>query len=100
MSLPEVLLWRILRGQPEGVKFRRQHPLGPYVLDFNCSERKIAVEVEGIAHDMGDRPERDAGRAAWLREHNVEVIRIPARDVLRDAEAAADSIVRLCTTSE
>ncbi|MFA7602571.1 MAG: DUF559 domain-containing protein [Novosphingobium sp.] len=97
MSLPEILLWRILRTKPLGVKFRRQHPIGSYVADFYCDRRKLIVEIDGIAHDMGDRPERDAGRDEWLRECGMEVVRIPAGDVLRDPEDVAVSLAALCT---
>src|SRR5689334_16373959 len=50
MSLPETLLWRLLRRAPNGVAFRRQHPIGPYVLDFYCPSAKLAIEVDGAAH--------------------------------------------------
>ena len=63
ISLPEVLLWNLLRREPEGGKFRRQHPVGVYVLDFYCAEAKVGIEIDGIAHDMGDRPQRDEIRA-------------------------------------
>jgi len=96
MSLPEVLLWNRLRGNPMGVKFRKQHPLGDYVIDFFCASRRIAVEIDGIAHDRGDRPLRDSRRDAWLRRQGVEVLRIPAAEVLRDVAAVADAVVRYC----
>ncbi|MCW1428248.1 endonuclease domain-containing protein [Novosphingobium sp. JCM 18896] len=96
LSLPEVLLWRLLRKEPEGVKLRRQHPLGPYVLDFYCAERKIAFEIDGFAHDTGDRPSRDGRRDLWLSEQGIEVVRIPALEVLRSAEDIAEAIVRYC----
>ena len=96
MSLPEVLLWNKLRGKPMGMKFRNQHPIDSYVVDFYCATKRIAVEIDGIAHDMGDRPERDVKRDAKLRGLGVEVVRIPASDVLRDVEAAAESIVQYC----
>ncbi|MEO6042140.1 MAG: DUF559 domain-containing protein [Croceibacterium sp.] len=56
MTLSEVLLWREFRKRPGGLKFRRQHASGDYVLDFFCSDARLAIEVDGIAHDMGDRP--------------------------------------------
>jgi very-short-patch-repair endonuclease len=99
MSLPEVMLWNILRQRPTGLKFRRQHPIGPYILDFYCLERRIAIEIDGIAHDMGDRPARDAARDAWLLVRRITVIRIAAKDVLTDAGAAAQSVVDLITSS-
>jgi very-short-patch-repair endonuclease len=64
LSLPEGLLWRELRARPGGFKFRRQHPIGPYTLDFFCHRSALAVEVDGIAHEMGDNPQRDARRDA------------------------------------
>ena len=95
MSLPEVLLWQQLRLQSD-VKFRRQHPLGPYVLDFYCAKAKVAVELDGIAHDMGDRPERDLARDAWLAQQSVEALRIPAADVLASPVGVAEALVRYC----
>ena len=47
MTLPEVILWHWLRQRPQGLKFRRQHPTGPYVLDFFCSDARLAIEVDG-----------------------------------------------------
>ena len=96
MSLPEVLLWTHLRGKPLGVKFRNQHPVGDFVLDFYCAAKRIAVEVDGIAHDMGDRPVRDAFRDAWLSEHGIHVLRVPASEVLQDSQAIAEAIVAYC----
>jgi very-short-patch-repair endonuclease len=93
MSVPEVLLWRLLRQKPGGVKFRRQYPAGPYVLDFYSPDAKLGIEIDGIAHDMGDRPERDARRDAWLEEQGFHIVRIPARDVLQDVEGVANSIL-------
>jgi very-short-patch-repair endonuclease len=94
MSLPEVLLWQRLRHAD--LKIRKQHPCGPYVLDFYCPAAKLAIEIDGIAHDMGDRPRRDEARDAFVRERGVDVIRLAAAEVLRDVDAAANSIVAAC----
>ena len=96
LTLPEGLLWRELRARPGGFKFRRQHPAGPYVLDFFCAEVRLVIEVDGVAHDMGDRPERDAARDAWLAGQAVAVLRIPARDILRDVGGTIERIVAAC----
>ncbi|WP_293992401.1 DUF559 domain-containing protein [Sphingomonas sp.] len=93
MSLPEVLLWQRLKGSPQGVAFRKQHPIGGYRADFYCASAELVIEVDGMAHDMGNRPERDAERTAWLEAQGYRVLRIPAADLLRDADAAAQSIV-------
>ena len=88
MTLPEVVLWHWLRQRPEGLKFRRQHPSGPYVLDFFCSDARLAIEVDGEAHSRGDRPQRDRTRDQWLRSAGIETLRIPAAAILDDADAA------------
>ena len=68
MSLPEVLLWaRLRRRQPGIPPCRRQHPIGPYVLDFYFSDARLCIEVDGYSHGTADRPQRDARRDAWLR---------------------------------
>ncbi|MGF1550240.1 MAG: endonuclease domain-containing protein [Sphingomonadaceae bacterium] len=95
MSLPEVLLWRLLRGQPQGVKFRRQHPSSRIGMDFYCSDARLVIEIDGIAHDMDGRSARDERRDAWLRSKGIETIRIAATDVLKDATAVADGVVAL-----
>jgi very-short-patch-repair endonuclease len=95
MSLPERLLWRNLRGQPCGIKFRRQHPSSDLGIDFYCSDARLAIEIDGKVHDMGDRPARDARRDAWLRAEGIETMRIPATDVLRDPIGAADAIIAI-----
>ncbi|UUL82430.1 endonuclease domain-containing protein [Sphingomonas qomolangmaensis] len=87
MSLPEVLLWQQLRRRPGGQRFRRQHPAGPYVLDFYCDAVKLCIEVDGEAHSRGNRPENDAARDAWLHARGVRTLRISASDVLSNLDA-------------
>ncbi|HUD28535.1 MAG TPA: endonuclease domain-containing protein [Novosphingobium sp.] len=97
MTLPEVLLWQHLRRSPLGLKFRRQHPIGPYVLDFYCPSAKTGIEIDGIAHAMGHNPERDLARDVWLQAQGVSLIRLPAAQVLKNAPETAETIVRTCT---
>lgn len=95
-NVPEMLIWRELRKRPGGHKFRRQHPLGNLVLDFACLNRRLAIEIDGFAHDCADRPQRDLRRDAWLCSLGFAVLRIPARDVLRDLPSCIDGIVACC----
>ena len=95
-NLPEVLIWRELRKRPGGHKFRRHHPLSKLTLDFTCLERRVVIEIDGIAHDMGERPERDERRDAYLRSRGFLILRIPAREVLKDLSAAVETIVTAC----
>ena len=94
MSLPEVILWQNIRGrQLEGLLFRRQHPMGAYVLDFYCDAAKLAVEVDGAHHTLGDNPVRDAERDAWFAARGIETLRIPAAYVLADPSGPLASIL-------
>ena len=93
LSKPEWLLWQILRTSPRGHKFRKQHPAGPFILDFFCVKANLAIEIDGYAHDTDDRPQRDAARDAWLAAHKIDTLRIPAVDVMRDAVETEDRIV-------
>lgn len=97
MSLPEVLLWRVLRSRPGGLKFRRQHPLGSYVLDFFCREAGFAIEIDGEAHDRGSRPQRDIARDDAVRLQGIRTVRIPVMDVLRDLKAVVRHIVQIAS---
>jgi very-short-patch-repair endonuclease len=92
MSLPEVLLWQRLRGSPQGLRFRKQHPIDPYVADFYCSAASLVVEIEGAAHNCGDRPERDERRTEFLQQRGYRLLRIAAGDVLKDPDGVATSI--------
>jgi very-short-patch-repair endonuclease len=96
MTLPELLLWKRLRGQPMGVKFRKQHPVEDFVVDFYCAQKRLAIELDGIVHSMGDRPQRDTRRDHILSNKGIDVFRIAASDVLRDVDGVADFLVQLC----
>lgn len=94
LSLPEKLLW--LRIKSSDGHFRKQHPIGDYILDFYCASAGLAVEIDGVAHDMGERPQRDETRTAWLSSEGIDVLRISAKDVLADPDAVADALLHLC----
>jgi very-short-patch-repair endonuclease len=95
LSVPEARLWsRLRRRAPGKPVFRRQHPIGPYVLDFYCATARLAVEIDGLSHDMADQPQRDIRRDAWLEARGVTVVRILAKDLTK-IDDAADAIVRM-----
>ena len=97
MSLPEVLLWQVLRKRPGGLKFRRQFPVGQITADFACLDRRLIIEVDGEGHSFGDQPRRDLARDALLRREGFEVMRIAARDVLQDLDAVLRFILERCS---
>ena len=96
MSPEEVALWQILRTRPAGLKFRHQHPAGPYVLDFYCAAKKLAIEIGGNAHEMGYNPRRDERRDAWLLAKRYRVLRIVASELHGNAEGVLQYILNAC----
>ena len=96
MTPPELRLWNALKARPDGFKFRRQHDFDPYVLDFFCYEASLAIEVDGISHELGDNPQRDHRRDAWCAERGVHTLRIAATDVRDNLEGVVIHIVEHC----
>jgi ATP-dependent DNA helicase RecQ len=91
---PEQLLWLALRNaQIGGLKFRRQHPIGPYVVDFYCHSIGLAVEVDGMSHD--DKVVQDSEKTKYLEQQGLRVLRVTNEDVMRDLDAVTREIARL-----
>ena len=82
----ERLLWSRLRRKQLGVKFRRQVPLGPYIVDFLCCERRLIVEIDGSQHQQGAQRRHDQTRTAWLEAQGYRVLRFWNNQVLGDLE--------------
>ncbi len=93
-TLPERLLKS--RFKSASVRFRHQHPIGDYIVDFYCAAAKLVIEMDGIAHDMGDNPQRDIMRDKWIEAQGYTVVRIAASDVLRDPDEVGASILTMC----
>jgi very-short-patch-repair endonuclease len=89
-------LWQRLRDRRAHFKFRRQHPIGSYVLDFFCPEARLAVEVDGRQHARLERIARDRQRSSWLRLHGIEVLRVPAAEVEGSVEDVLQGIWQAC----
>lgn len=88
----EIALWAMLRGRALGAKFRRQHPLGPYIVDFFCGYARLVVEVDGDVHDTPRACEHDAQRDAFLRMCGLRVVRLRNEIVLQTPERALEII--------
>lgn len=85
----ERALWQRLRGsQLGGLKFRRQHPIPPYVADFCCIEKKLIVELDGSQHS----PDTDAARTRFLESRGFHVLRFWDNDALLNTEAVVEAI--------
>ena len=88
LTPPEARLWVALRNKALGWRFRRQHPIGPYGLDFYCDKAKLAVEVDGSMHYVDDNQARDARRDEWMLERGVRTLRLSATLIRDDLDAA------------
>jgi very-short-patch-repair endonuclease len=85
MSPAESLLWRNLRGSRlNGLKFRRQHPIKTYILDFYCHEKQLAVEIDGEIHENPENRQYDESRTKELSALNIQVIRFSNQEVLNN----------------
>jgi very-short-patch-repair endonuclease len=96
MTLPEGMLWQVLRQRPDGFKFRYQHPIGRCIVDFYCAAVRLVIEVDGESHTMGDNPQRDSRRDQWLRGQGLHVLRFNATDVIRDLQSVVTAILLAC----
>ena len=89
----EALLWSVLRGkQVSGLKFRRQHPEPPWIIDFACLSEKLAVEIDGGYHDH--QSAKDAARTTFLKHWGWNVVRFTNEEVTQDIEAVAMAIAQ------
>ncbi len=87
------LLWGLLRAsQLCGLKFRRQHPIGPFYADFACKKRSLVVEIDGGYHDA--IAESDLSRGQYLKQNGWEVIRFSDEEVEEDTEAVGRAIAK------
>ncbi len=91
MTDAERRLWSRLRGEQLGVRFRRQHPVGVYVLDFACLDSRLAIEVDGPQHL--EQQSYDERRTAWLKGHGWSVLRFWANEVLSETDAVVSCII-------
>ena len=89
----EVELWKYLRSsQLENRKFRRQHSVGAFILDFYCPAERLAVELDGAQHDTREGIEDDENRTAYLNEFGIKVLRFKNEVVFNDIDAVLAAI--------
>ncbi|ANV99441.1 endonuclease domain-containing protein [Bradyrhizobium icense] len=89
----ERILWRALKELPiEGTHFRRQAPIGPYVVDFFCPAKRLIIELDGGHHNEDATAKRDSERQTWLEQEGYRVIRFWNSDVAFDLRAVMEKI--------
>ena len=90
----ERALWALLRDRRlDGVKFRRQRPFGPYILDFYCIEKRLAIEADGGQHFALEGLRADAARTRYLEQRGVRVLRYTNREILLEAEGVLGAVL-------
>ena len=94
MTKAETKLWSLLRGNNLGARFRRQVPLGPYVLDFACAKLKLAIELDGSQHFTQRGIQSDSKRERYLSECGFTTLRFTDRDVFTNTEGVLETIYR------
>ena len=94
MNAPERKLWRALSDRKAGgLRFRRQHPIGIYITDFVCLERRLVVEVDGGHHGEAAQIAHDERRTLWLNAEGYRVLRFWANEVMSNTEGVVEMIV-------
>jgi very-short-patch-repair endonuclease len=89
----EQMLWAAPRDRRfRGLKFRRQHAIGPFIADFYCPAYQLVIEVDGALHYAADAQIHDVARDAWLRAHDVRVYRVPGHRVRYDSGGIMEDI--------
>jgi primosomal protein N' (replication factor Y) len=93
-SRAEKALWSLLRNrQLHGAKFRRQHPIDPYIAYYACVESKLVVEVDGLSHAVDDQIEYDRNRDAAMRAEGWRILRVSEAELLSDSRIALEKVV-------
>jgi very-short-patch-repair endonuclease len=96
----EKLLWALLRKRPGGYKFRRQHPIGKYILDFYVAEVRLAIEVDGGVHTSEAAQEDDRWREAVIATNDISFVRFTNEQVLANTQLVIRQIVSKCESIE
>ena len=95
MTPAEELLWSRLRNRGIGFKFRRQQPIGRFIVDFYCPEERLAIELDSGAHALPREAEQDRQRDEWLAARGYRVLRFRNEEVLRRPEKVLETIGRV-----
>ncbi|MFO1429839.1 MAG: endonuclease domain-containing protein [Candidatus Competibacteraceae bacterium] len=95
MTPAEIKLWQALKNrQLDELKFRRQHSIGPFIVDFYCPSARLVVELDGSVHDSDIAWQQDEQRTAYLESLGLTVVRFENRDVLENLEGVLSEIRR------
>jgi len=91
-TLPEAIFWQKVRGRQLGVKFRRQHGISEYIVDFYCAERRLIIEIDGDSHFTPDKQEYDARRDNFLKQNKFTVLRFTNRQIMEEINEVIEAV--------
>lgn len=97
LTEPERLLWLRLRHKQLGVKFRRQHGIGPYIGDFYCAERALVIELDGESHFTDEASQYDERREGFMKDVGIRTLRFTNREVVENMEGVMLRIIEVLT---
>jgi very-short-patch-repair endonuclease len=96
MTPAEIILWDNLRNRKlANTKFRRQHPIERFIVDFYCPEKKLVIELDGGIHEDSDQKEYDIGRSAEIEKYDIKIIRFKNEDIIDDLDNTLIKIIEL-----
>ena len=93
MPEPERHLWRHIRGRQLGVKFRRQHGVGSYIVDFYCPERRLVIEIDGDSHYTDEAKLYDLERTAYFQRIGLQVIRFTNYQIMNELDSVLEVVL-------
>ena len=99
-TLGEALFWCAVKSRRLGYQFRRQVPLGDYIVDFLCHQRSLVVEIDGGTHDHEDQVRHDVRRTAWLEERGFRVLRFQEEEVRRNIDGVMETLRQYLESGE
>ncbi|APX06917.1 DNA methyltransferase [Vibrio campbellii] len=99
MPKPEEVLWQKIRRKQLGVKFRRQHGIGRYIVDFYCAELSLVIEIDGDSHFSTEGKEKDIIRDAFMEALGIKVLRFTNEEVMKQTESVLERLFNLVRSS-
>ena len=99
MPKPEEILWQRIRRKQLGVKFRRQHGIGRYIVDFYCAELNLVIEIDGDSHFSHEGKEKDTIRDAFMETLGIKFMRFTNEEVMKQTESVLERLFNLVRSS-
>jgi len=96
MTFPEIIFWNFVKGKKLGYKFRRQHSIGHFIVDFYCPELALVVEIDGMSHDDIAQIKKDKMRQNILEEKGNIVVRYTNKRIINNMESVYEDLMRVC----